>query len=75
MNYCNCPNCQTNDCPAALDSVKAREALEEIRKMAMDHPCFDADCFERRDIDGLCALGGDVCDWTMIAIHAEDGLK
>jgi hypothetical protein len=50
-------------------------ALEEIRKMAMEHPCFDADCFERRDIDGLCEQGGDICDWTMVAIHADDGLR
>lgn len=50
-------------------------ALEEVRKMAMEHPCFDADCFERRDIDGLCDQGGDICDWTMVAIHADDGLR
>ena len=51
------------------------DALTEIRKMAMEHPCFDVDCFERRDIDGLCAQGGDICDWTMVAIHADNGLK
>ena len=50
-------------------------ALEKIRMMAMDHPCFDADCFERRDIDGLCDQGGDICDWTMVAIHADDALR
>jgi hypothetical protein len=50
-------------------------ALEEIRKMAMEHPCFDADCFKRRDIDGLCNQGGDICDWTMVAIHADDALR
>lgn len=50
-------------------------ALEEIRRMAMEHPCFDADCFKRRDIEGLCDQGGDICDWTMIAIHADDGLR
>jgi hypothetical protein len=51
------------------------EALTEILKMAKEHPCFDEDCFTRRDIDQLAKQGGDVCDWTMIAIHAEDGLK
>ncbi len=50
-------------------------ALNEIRKMAMEHPCFDADCFERRDIDGLCDQGGDICDWTMVAILADDALR
>lgn len=50
-------------------------ALKEIRRMAMEHPCFDADCFERRDMKGLCDKGGDICDWTMVAIHADDALK
>lgn len=22
MNYCNCPNCRTDNCPAALDQVQ-----------------------------------------------------
>ena len=51
------------------------DALELIRKMAMDHACFDEDCFDRRDVSGLCAQGGDICDWTMVAIHADDALK
>lgn len=50
-------------------------ALTEIRRRAMDHPCFAVDCFERRDIAGLCELGGDICDWTMVAIVADDALK
>jgi len=61
-----------NDIQAPGELVSA---LEEIRKMAMDHPCFDADCFERRDIEGLCEQGGDICDWTMVAIHASDALR
>lgn len=28
-----------------------------------------------RDIQGLCDEGGEVCDWTMIAILADDALK
>ena len=51
------------------------DALTEIRRMAMEHPAFDADCFDRRDIDGLCNQGGDICDWTMVAIHADDALR
>ena len=53
----------------------AIEALAEIRRMAMEHPAFSLDAFEQRDIDALCEEGGDVCDWTMIAIHADDGLN
>ena len=60
---------------SAVVSSELVRALEEIRKMAMEHPCFDADCFERRDIDGLCDQGGDICDWTMVAIHADDALR
>ena len=59
--------------PGSLERMVS--ALEEIRRIAMEHPCFDADCFERRDIDGLCEQGGDICDWTMVAIHADDGLR
>ena len=58
--------------PKASDLVRA---LEEIRRKAMDHPCFDSDCFERRDVDGLCEQGGDICDWTMVAILADDALR
>jgi hypothetical protein len=50
-------------------------ALETIRDMAMAHIYFDADHFARRDVDGLCAQGGDICDWTMVAIHADDALN
>ena len=56
-------------------STEQTSALETIRKMAMEHHCFDADCFERRDIDALVAKGGDICDWTMVAIHADAALR
>ncbi len=56
-------------------STEQTNALETIRKMAMEHHCFDADCFERRDVDALVAKGGDICDWTMVAIHADDALR
>lgn len=57
-----------------VDMPRLVSALEEIRKTAMDHPCFDADCFDRRDINGLLKQGGDICDWTIVAIHADDAL-
>lgn len=50
-------------------------ALEEIRTRAMDHPCFDVDCFQRRDIDALIDQGGDIFDWTIVAILADDALR
>jgi len=56
------------------DSI-LRQALEKIQKTAMNHPAFDADCYERRDVEALAAQGGDVCDWTMVAIAADDALK
>lgn len=58
-----------------LNPKIAQEALKSIRKTAMDHPAFMLDEFERRDIDVICKAGGDCCDWTMIAITADDALK
>lgn len=55
--------------------AKLTEALTLIRAMAMDHPRFDRACFERRDLDALAAVGGDIFDWTMVAIHADDALR
>lgn len=50
-------------------------ALTEIRRMAMDHPCFHETLFDNRDFKGLEDQGGDCCDWTMVAIIADDALK
>ena len=58
-----------------MNTDKLTEALATIRRMAMQHPCFDQDCFERRDIADLCRRGGDICDWTMIAITADNALQ
>jgi len=60
-------------CREKLEPLTA--ALLDIQCRAKEHPCFDADCFDRRDIDLLCEQGGDICDWTMIAILANDALK
>lgn len=54
---------------------KLIEALVKIRTTALDHPCCDPIMFEKRAIDELCDIGGEVCDWTMIAIDADDALK
>lgn len=51
------------------------EALKQIKMMAVDHPCFSELHFDMRDIDDLATIGGDVCDWTVIAIEADNALK
>lgn len=56
-------------------NAKLAEALKSILDTAKNHPAFDGDAFERHDIDSLVQQGGDVCDWTMIAITAADALK
>lgn len=50
------------------------KALEEIHNMAIEHPCLDPEAFEKRDIKSLVKQGGDICDWTMIAIITADAL-
>lgn len=51
------------------------EALIRIRDTAKGHPAFDEDCFERRDYQSLAIKGGDICDWTEIAIIADIALE
>ncbi len=61
-----------------LSNVRSNDlldALKRIRSMALEHPCFDSEKFEQRDLDGLAEEGGDICDWTMLAIIADDALK
>ena len=49
--------------------------LCDILARAKTHPAFDAEAFESRDVDSLVKQGGDICDWTMIAILADDALQ
>ena len=65
------PPASTGGC--SLDSLVG--ALTEIRKMAMEHPAFYEQAYKDQDIDALVEEGGDVCDWTMIAIIADDALR
>ena len=55
--------------------MKLRNALIEIRKMAMEHPAFAEEAFRNRDIESLENEGGDIFDWTIVAIIADDALK
>jgi hypothetical protein len=34
-NLCNCPNCQTDNCPAARELAEARKCLREMRDMIL----------------------------------------
>lgn len=58
-----------------MSNGKLIAALIEIRRRAMESFCFDSDSFSSRNIDELCENGGDICDWTMIAIEADDALE
>jgi hypothetical protein len=50
-------------------------ALESILAVAMDHPAFDHQAFDDHDYESLTESGGDICDWTMLAITASDALQ
>ena len=58
-----------------MNRKKVKELIESIRDRAMEHPAFDGDCFDDRDYDTLVAEGGEICDWTLTAIEADDALK
>jgi hypothetical protein len=49
--------------------------IEAILNTAKNHPLFNEECFEKKDIKTLCEIGGDECDWTMIAIQADEACK
>lgn len=52
-----------------------REALKTIRDKAMDHSKFDREAFYAKDLEALAKIGGDTCDWTEIAIIADEALE
>lgn len=66
-------NIQPTGVKTAMETLE--EALREIRRIATEHFRFDQDCFERRDMNALAEQGGDVCDWTTIAILADNALN
>lgn len=51
------------------------EALKSIRKIAMAHPYFSEYYFRNRDMDGLSIVRDDECNWTTIAIEADNALQ
>lgn len=55
--------------------AKIIEALQDILITCRDHPSFSEELFDARNIDELCKIGGDICDWTMLAIIADNALK
>ena len=52
-----------------------QKILKGILKRAKDHPTFDEDLFLRRNFEGLAEIGGDVFDWTVMAIEAYNALN
>lgn len=58
-----------------MNTEKAQKSLQAIMSLAKSSLCFEQDLFESRDVDALCKIGGDICMWTMVAIHADDALK
>ena len=68
------PNERLGDCLRG-ECERMRSALSDILKMSQQHACFDGVAFDKRDIQSLCDQAGDICDWTMIAILAADGLN
>ena len=57
------------------DIEKLISALTVIRHIAMSHPAFDAIAYDTRDFASLYEEGVDTCDWTQVAIEADDALK
>ncbi len=58
-----------------MKMTKEKLALKMILDRAMNHPAFEEELFNLRDIDALADLGGDIFDWTLTAINAADALK
>jgi hypothetical protein len=52
----------------------AAEAFHDILERCQEHPMFNIDLFEARNIDRLCEIGGEECDWTVLAITAANAL-
>jgi len=51
-------------------STTLRDIIENIYERATEHPACDFDLLESQDIRAICDVGGDICDWTMVAIDA-----
>jgi len=56
------------------ENTRLKMVLEGIKQRAMDHAAFDEEAYRRRNIEQLIKKGGDVFDWTMIAIVAHEGI-
>ena len=51
------------------------DTLNLILYKAKDHPCFDIDIFNTKDWERLMDEGGDMADWTGIALKIEEALE
>ena len=55
--------------------MKLKNALIEIRQMAIEHPAFDKEAFLNRDYAVLEKSSRDIHNWTWVAILADDALR
>jgi hypothetical protein len=51
------------------------ELLYDIHQVAIKHPAFDITLYESEDTERLADAGGDVADWTVIAIWANKAMN
>ena len=56
-------------------NAKLQKIIKRILVRAVTHPCCNLELLKSRDIDGLIGEGGDVYNWTITAMEADDALK
>lgn len=61
-----------NDLKDRIDELES--ALKQIHEVLLEHPNCDQDLYDQTDLAQLAEIGGDVCDWTVMAIIARDAL-
>ena len=57
MNYCNCPNCATTNCPAAVENAALREHLE-VCKSALRELDLTGIQYQEKPVDAVGRMRG-----------------
>jgi hypothetical protein len=52
-----------------------REILQDVCKQLMQHPAFDYELYESRDIKAAAETGGDTCDLVCWTWQLEEAMK
>lgn len=74
-NLCNCPNCQTNDCPAAAELealTKEVERLKQLHTTDMRVTNESAD-FHMKRCDQLRTQNRELREWLHLFVELGDG--